>query len=205
MNFLLNSLGIKTRSYLDIGGHHPIRYSNTYLFYLAGASGVVVEPNPKWYARHRKVRPRDIALNAGLGGETRTGVPFFQMRSDTLSTFSREEAERMVRECREQIVRETPIDILTPQEVIGSHFKEGPDFVSLDVEGLELDILRTFDFDLHRPAAFCIETLSFASDGSGKKNTEIPEYMDKQGYKVYADTWINTVFVDRVRWERFAN
>jgi len=62
-----------------------------------------------------------------------------------------------------------------------------PDLVSLDVEGLELDILRTIDFSKHRPHVFCIETLSYAGgDGSGVKNSAIHALMLENGYLLHA-------------------
>jgi hypothetical protein len=76
-----------------------------------------------------------------------------------------------------------------------------PDLVSLDVEGLDLDILRSIDFSRYRPHVFCVETVSYAErDGSGVKNAPIHELMLQSGYKLYADTYINSIYVAESSW-----
>jgi len=67
--------------------------------------------------------------------------------------------------------------------------------VSLDVEGLDLDILRAWDFTRWRPAVFCIETLTYTQAGKAAKVTEIFKRMEEVGYHVYADSYINSIFV----------
>jgi hypothetical protein len=89
--------------------------------------------------------------------------------------------------------------VVTPARIVAEHFAERLDFVSLDVEGLELEILRAFDFDACRPAVFCIETISYAIDGSGRKALDLMAFMQSRGYAVHADTYVNTIFVDEER------
>jgi len=199
--FVLDVLGVTSPSYLDIGAHHPVRYSNTYLFYEDGCTGVCVEPNPRLFERLRRARPGDVCLNVGVGGTGREAVPFYEMNSDTLSTFSETEARRYVAEHGQRIVRTANVDIVTPAEILEQHFQGPPDFVSVDVEGLELEILGAFDLTGPRPVVFCVETITYATDGTGRKLTDVIEHLAGAGYLVYADTNINTIFVDRSRWE----
>jgi len=202
IQFLFDTLEIQRYRYLDIGAHHPRRSSNTYLFYTSGGSGVLIEPNPDLAALIAQVRPRDLCLNVGLAGQARSEVPFYVMSSDTLCTFSKCEAERMASECGEEISEVRYLKVLSPESVLSAHFRDGLNLVSLDVEGLELEILDAFDLQRYRPEVFCIETISYAIDGSGTKSSEIAQFMAKNGYMVFADTYINTIFVDRSRWER---
>jgi FkbM family methyltransferase len=201
IKFLFDVLGIEQYRYLDIGAHHPRRLSNTYLFYTLGGSGVLVEPNPRWTPVIAQARPRDLCLNVGLARKARSRVPFYVMKSDTLCTFSKQEAERMVSECGEEISEVRHLDVLAPETVLSAHFSDGLNLVSMDVEGLELEILEAFDLQRYRPEAFCIETVSYATNGGGVKSHELSEFMAASGYMVFADTYINTIFVDRSRWE----
>jgi hypothetical protein len=76
-----------------------------------------------------------------------------------------------------------------------------PDLVSLDVEGMDLEVLRSIDFSRHRPHVFCVETISYAQgDGSGVKNTDIHALMLENEYKLYADTYINSIYVAENSW-----
>ena len=202
IKFVLNSLGIKKPSYLDIGAHHPVRFSNTYLFYLNGCDGVCAEPNPRLAARFRRARPRDICLNVGVGAMRLESVPFYEMTTDTLSTFSEVEAKRYEREHGVKVAGVANVDICTPKDILDRHFLRPPNFVSLDVEGLELEILQSFDLSDERPIIFCVETITYSTDGTGKKMAEVISHLKNSGYMVYADTYINTIFVDQNRWSR---
>ncbi|MGB5475299.1 MAG: FkbM family methyltransferase, partial [Gammaproteobacteria bacterium] len=163
VKYVLDVLGVAHPTYLDIGAHHPVRISNTYLFYENGSKGVCVEPNPSLYLRLRQARPRDTCLNIGVGGNRQKAAPFYELDSTTLSTFSESEARRYVEEHGKRIVHTAEVDIITPAEIIGQHFQAPPDFVSLDVEGLELEILEAFDLSGARPAVFCVETITYST------------------------------------------
>jgi hypothetical protein len=134
-----------------------------------------------------------------VAGEARSSVPFYIMKSDTLCTFSKGEAERMVAECREEIRQVSELETMTPAAIQSAHFSEALNYVSLDVEGLELEILKAFDLQTNRPEVFCIETLSYAIDGSGQKALGLIEFMESQRYAVFADTHINTIFIDELQ------
>ena len=201
VKFVLDALDVKEPRYLDIGAHHPQKLSNTFLFYQAGASGVLVEPNPAFAELVRATRPRDKCLNVGMAGKSGVDVPFYVMASDTLSTFSKAEADRMVAECRQEICEVRKLEVLSVADVLDTHFPTGVDYVSMDVEGLELELLEGFDFEKNRPAVLCIETLSYAIDGTGKKADDVISFLIDHRYTVHADTHINTIFVERERWE----
>ena len=201
IKFVFDVLGIHQYRYLDIGANHPSRINNTYLFYKLGGSGVLVEPNPRWQSLTSRLRPRDLCLNVGMAGKAQSNVPFYLMKSETLCTFSKREADRMVAECGEEITEVKMLDVLEPRAVLSSHFSGGLNLVSLDVEGLEWVILEAFDLQRYRPEVFCVETISYAIDGSGVKSTVLTEFMTARGYMVFADTYVNTIFVDRSRWE----
>jgi len=194
-------LGIPRVEYLDVGAHHPSYLSNTYLFYLAGGHGVCVEPDPSLFAEFPKKRPRDIHLNCGVG-VTAGEAEFFVMSSSTLNTFSREEAERYQSYGNQRILKTHQIPLRTVNEIIERNFETCPNLVSLDVEGLDFAILQSFDFDKYRPEVFCLETLSYTEDKSERKLTEIIDLMHGKGYQTYADTYINTIFVDAGAWSK---
>ena len=93
----------------------------------------------------------------------------FLMTTSTLNTFSRAEAERYQAYGTEQIERVIPVEIKTVNQVLEEYFESVPDFVSIDVEGMDLSILKGFDFERFRPKVFCVETLTYTEDG-GEEN-----------------------------------
>lgn len=200
MRFLFDLLRIARPSYIDIGAHHPWYYNNTYLFYRQGARGISVEPDSSLHAALRRGRRRDVNLNIGIG--PREGeLDFYVMSRRTLNTFSAGEARKYVEEHGLRIVDTRRIRVQTFAQVVDSYMGRTPDLVSLDVEGLDLDILRSIDFSRYRPHVFCLETISYAgADGSGVKSPEIHALMQQNEYRLYADTYINSIYVAESSW-----
>lgn len=181
--------------YLDIGANHPTDASNTYLFYEQGHCGIIVEPNPILVRKHKEIRPNDLQLNVGVTAEQSDGLDFYVMNTDVLSTFSKETALEFAKFNGQKIERVEKVRTMAINDILRDHCKRCPDFVSVDVEGLDFEILNSWDFAQFRPKIFCIETASCASDGLHKLN-EVKNLMLEKQYRVYADTFINTIFVD---------
>jgi FkbM family methyltransferase len=201
IEYVLTALGIDKVRYLDIGAHDPVYLSNTFYFYRQSGSGVCVEPNPALIKAFKTMRPSDVCLNVGVG-EVAGTADFFVMTTPTLSTFSRAEAERYQSYGTEQIERVIPIEIKSVNQVIEQYFDNVPHLVSIDVEGFDLAVLKSIDFSRHRPQVICVETLTYAEDGSERKLDEVIAALKSNDYFVYADTHINTVAVDRYAWTR---
>jgi FkbM family methyltransferase len=198
-DFVLSTLGIDKVRYLDIGAHDPAYLSNTYYFYRRGGNGVCIEPDPCLSKGFKEMRPRDVCLPVGIGSASGT-ADLFVMTTPTLNTFSRDEAKRCESYGTERIERVLPVAVKTVNEVIEEHFEDVPHFVSIDVEGLDLAILKSFDFKRYRPQVICVETLIYAEDGRERKLEEVIDVLRANDYLVYADTYINTIAVDQHVW-----
>jgi FkbM family methyltransferase len=200
LSFAFAALGITDPSYLDIGANDPVRLSNTYLFYRQGCSGVCVEPNPFLAEAIRKRRPRDTVLNVGIGIESHRKQPLYVMSNSGFSTFLADFAREVQSYGHNEVEQVLSIPIMDINTVIEQHFVSCPHLVSIDTEGLDLSIVGSFDFQRFRPLAFCVETLTYSEQNSERKLHEIIELMTAQGYMVYADTYINTVFIESTAW-----
>jgi FkbM family methyltransferase len=200
VRFAFDAMGIAAPGYLDIGAHHPHFLSNTQLFYRAGSRGVNVEPDPELFRHFLRYRKADVNLNLGVGPSA-ADLELFVMSSRTLNTFSPVEAAEYERRGF-KILHRLNIPVITVRELINRHCSHPPQFVSLDVEGLDYAILETFDFSRHRPTIFCVETLSFSTEGEGEKAHEIDALFERNGYLHYADTHINTIYVEQSQWRR---
>jgi hypothetical protein len=184
-------------TYLDIGTNHPIVGNNTYLFYLRNCFGVCVEPDFILYKKILSKRSGAIALNAGVGiGKEAEGILYIFPEPYTgWNTFSKEEAINRQADTGIDYTESTKIRFLSINEIIEKYFKSCPDFISIDVEGLDFGILKTMDFNRFKPALFCVETMTFSVSEKAKKNVDIMGLLSDNGYVGYADTHINTIFV----------
>lgn len=193
----LSYMNIKNVYYIDIGAHHPFNMSNTAFFYKKGFNGICIEPEPNLYKTIKKYRKRDICLNIGVGVNTQKELDFFIMSASAENTFSQEQAERISKVRNYSIIKKIKIPVMNINEVIEKYAIFKPNFISIDVEGLDFEILKTFDFNKNRPEVFCIETLMLTTDNREEKIEKIINYMIEQNYFVYADTHINTIFVSQ--------
>lgn len=194
-------------NYLDIGAHHSRVLSNTYYFYLRGNRGVLVEPNPKLFEEIKKNRKQDICLNCGIGLAAHSQkADFYVMEESSVSTFSKEDAELKISQNNDKLIEILKIDMIDINVILNDYFKNGLDFLSIDVEGLDLNILKSIDWKTHRPTVICVETLNPSIHRTKlKKDKEIIKFLEKLNYFVYADTFINTIFVDKIEWENYKN
>jgi len=202
---LLGLMNVPKPVYLDVGANDPRRGSNTFLFYKKGGSGVLVEPNPdlcKKLMRHRK---RDVVLNAGIGvGQEKEGTFFlFEGQLNGLSSFSEKSVSYWENVGLRGIgkvkaAKAVKIPLITMDKVFEHHFKERmPDFVSIDIEGLDLEILQSMDLNKYRPNVICCEASYYDERQHVHKDMKIIDHMLSNGYFVYADTFINTIFVNK--------
>ncbi|MEO8765033.1 MAG: FkbM family methyltransferase [Ginsengibacter sp.] len=198
---LFYKLSIDKPSYVDIGANHPSYISNTYYFYLRGSRGVCVEPNLFLFEKIKKLRKGDTVLNVGAGFDDQTEADFylFPESAHGLSTFSKVEAEywkttgmkKVGKIAYEKVIK---VQLLNINTILNEYCKKVPDFISIDVEGLDLAILQSLDFNLYEPKVFIVETLKYDGNQKEFKNQEIIDFMTAKGYDVYADTHVNTIF-----------
>ena len=194
---LLNRLGILHPLYLDIGAHHPTHFNNTYLFYKQGSTGICVEPDGYFAHILKKYRPKDTILNVGVSADATTEADFYQLNPPTLSTFCAEDANQLAEAGIAQIKQIVKVPLLTINDIIENNCLRTPDYITIDVEGWNQAIIESFNFSRYRPPVFCIETITFAPDNSGSKIQAIFDVMRRNGYWVYGETHINTIFVDK--------
>ena len=143
--------------YIDVGAYEPVFHSVTKLFYDRGWRGVNVEPQPLIFGRLAADRPEDINLNAGVSDRA-GAMNFFEIPDRPgLSTFdprgalaSREEGLRVI---------EREVKVLTLAELCERHVGTGReiDFLKVDAEGFEREVLNGGDWKKWRPRVVLVE------------------------------------------------
>ena len=186
-------------TYLDLGANHAKLYSNTYHFYQKGVRGVLVEANPALIGELKFYRSGDVILNRCIASTSGETVDFYVLNGDGLSTPDKEGAEAAIRENPvlkiEQVV---PVKTITVDEILDTYFDKTPTIVNLDIEGEEMNILNSIDFNKHRPLIMIIETIPYRKHlVVGLKNQEIVDFMASKNYIEYAFTGINSIFLDK--------
>lgn len=184
---LFELIGIERPSYLDIGAHHPFVISNTALLYSRGSRGVNVEANLNLIKAFKTHRPEDKNICIGVAAES--GVYEFNMYSETSgrNTFSKDEVKSLDGVLK--VKQSTKLLCVTIGDILRDHCAgKWPDFLSMDIEGFDYDVLKSADFSKDAPKVVCVEVR--------KHDVEKFRYMmaDK-GYFLYCRMGENLFFV----------
>jgi FkbM family methyltransferase len=197
MNFLFIDYGIKSIRYLDIGTNNPSVDNNTYLFYKNGGTGICIEADQTLIKNIRSVRPKDKVINAGVSVSNEKEADFYLFKGSSLNTFDKKEAEYRESFGKHQISNIVKVPLVNINDLIKNNFDTYPDLISLDIEGLDLEVLQSLNLNEFPIPVICVETCTYSENHIRPKNHSIAEFMLKNGYEIYADTYINTIFVNK--------
>lgn len=184
--------------YIDIGAHHPIRFSSTFLFYKKGWNGINIDPIPgtkKLFDRHR---PRDINLELGVANSNQK-LFYYEFEEPALNTFDFEMSQKRMMVSKLKSKRE--IKVFSIKDIFSKNLekKKAIDFMNIDGQGLEMDILSSNDWNMYRPTYVLVECLTF----QGLPITEVIEkpiynFMKSKNYTLYSKTFSTLIFQDRL-------
>src|SRR6266480_7544191 len=151
--------GRGTGFYIDIGSGHPVYDNASFAFYIEGWRGVTVEPNPSLARLSRAVRPRDqhieALLGATVGEATFYLVNDFHGLSTMIETHARA-AQTQFGKSSQAIA--TPVTTL--KELCRRHAPPVFEFLKVDVEGAEQEVLLNGDWQNYRPKVVVAEALA---------------------------------------------
>lgn len=189
--------GKKNGFYIDIGAHHPIKYSNTYKFYLKGWRGINIDAMPGSMSRFKKIRPRDLNLEIPISSKNENLI-YHIFNEPALNTFSEKEA-RLKNGLRNYKVIETKqLNCKTLSEVLSINIAQNQkiDFMTIDVEGLDFDVLVSNNWDLYKPDYILVEELldyKLLINSQSKIN----HYLNNLGYRLVARTLNTSVYTNQ--------
>lgn len=183
--------GKKNGFYVDIGAHHPFRFSNTFLFYQRGWKGINVDANPGSKILFDLYRSNDVNLEIGISSNESV-LNYYNFKEGALNTFSGELANQYLKggwELKETIkIKTYPLKQILTENMPQN---QSIDFMSMDIEGFELAALTSNDWVKFRPTFLLVEILDFELETFVQN--EICKFLKSQGYKLSAKTK-NTVF-----------
>lgn len=195
---LIKAFNLKDFSWLDIGAHHPLYFSNTALFYKKGFRGINVEADPSLIKEFYRKRPKDINLNVMVSDKS-IKQDFYIIDPPTLNTSSEDEAHRL-EGLGYKIKDKIEIHSMTVPEIINK-YNNGifPDFLSVDAEGCDFEIIKTIEWDKTAPKIICVESVPFTikiqDNFDYMKDNEMTKYILDKGYFIGAYTSMNTIFI----------
>lgn len=187
--------GAPSGFYVDVGAHHPVRFSNTYMFYLRGWRGINVDAQPGSMAPFRKLRPRDTNLECGVGAIT-GALPYYQFNEPALNTFERAEAE-LKDKPPYRITGRVDVAVQRLDVLLDEYLPAGQtiDFLTVDVEGKDLEVLESNNWERYRPRLILAETLR--TELLSLSACPSVRFLADKGYRPIGKTY-NTTFFERI-------
>lgn len=145
----------------------------------------------------KKVRPEDKVINAGVSTESNKEADFYIFDIPAISTFDKKEAEYREIQGIHKIVKTIKVPLITINDIIKENFSTYPDLLSIDIEGLDLSVLKTLDFVAYPIPVIVVETCTYSENHIRPKDRSIIDFMLTKDYEIYADTYVNTIFVNK--------
>ena len=174
--------------FVDIGAHHPLRFSNTYVLYTMGWRGINIDATPGSMEEFKKLRKEDINIEAAISDNVEQ-VNFYRFNETALNTFDERKANAIVSAGTYKLTGTTALLTQTLATTLIQHIAEGTeiDFFSIDAEGFDLKILKSNDWTKFKPRVILIESANVDIDKLHQD--EICIYLTGLGYKAFAKTF----------------
>jgi FkbM family methyltransferase len=176
--------------YVDVGAFHPTLFSNSYFFYLNGWQGINIEARPGSKTLFDKIRPRDINLEVGVSSERGSMTYYFIAEDSPMNSFSPDFLRQI--EMLKEVRSEIPVPTLPLADLFDRHLPEGQsiDFLDVDVEGHDLEVLESNDWKRFRPRLIVVE-----DEGLNPSESAIVRMMKGHGYELCAQ---NVIILDKI-------
>lgn len=181
----------KNGFYVDVGAFHPLNVSNTCYFYtFENWRGINIDPNPQSIEIFNKYRKRDINLNIGISSSNKELDYYILDYTSSMNTFNRKalEEEGLLNRIKEV----KKISVMTLNEVLQTYLPKGQDidFLNIDTEGMEIEVLESNDWQRFRPKLVVIE--SELLDLKDIFKTKITELMQSYNYEPQIVTYLDS-------------
>ena len=187
--------GQSTGFYVDVGAHHPMRFSNTYDFYKLGWKGINIEPNPDSFNLFTRYRPRDINLNYGVARD-KGSLEYYMFDESALNTFDTDVLKSRMLNTSYKHTKTIHVVVMPLADVFKQYVFDDikVDFLTIDVEGLDLEVLESNDWKIYRPSWVLVEQLNLKDIEN--LDFEIHHFMKSIDYILFAKTFNSLFYKD---------
>ena len=172
--------------YIDVGCYHPLDGNNTQLLYKKGWNGINLDINYYSIKLFNFLRKRDINIHSGISNKKNRLTMYYRKEINMLNTLDEKIAKMNFRNG----YKKKNIQVNTLNYFISKYFKKLDmiDFINIDVEGVELNVLKSLNFKIYKPQLICVEIHNikkmFDTNYKYLKTNSIYNFLVKKGYKI---------------------
>lgn len=177
--------------YVDIGANNPFEQSNTMYFYKKGWHGINIDATPGSMTLFNRFRKRDTNIEAAIANEEKEMI-YYLFEPTFYNTFDKRFAE----EYKDKLIGQTSIKTTKLSNILDQYVNSTIiDFITVDAEGYDYDILKSNDWQKFRPKVVVIEFITYY-ENEQDRNTKMKEFLESVGYKFFCNSPTNAFFVD---------
>ena len=188
--------GCDSGFYVDVGAFHPVTLSNTYYFYQRGWMGINIEPTPGQIALFKKLRPRDINLASAVS-RARGRIRLTTFNEPAVNSADKQMIDRHIKTGQFHPTGEIVVEAYPLAEILENYIPPGKEltFLSVDVEGMELEVLESNDWDRFRPRFIAVEWLEPPSVKVAM-STGVHDFLEQQEYELICKSPATLIFCE---------
>ena len=182
-------------NFVDVGCFHPTKHNNTYALYKRNWKGINIDLNPLTIELFNFFRPRDININTAVSDTEDEKDLFFLGKLNTQNTIEKNHLYFLNnhQNVRDENIEKLRIKTKRLDKILSeNNFKE-IDFINIDVEGHELSVLKSIDFDKVKIALICIEILEH-NNKSLENNEKIKDFLKIKNFKLEKKIGVNYIY-----------
>ena len=147
--------------YLDLGCYHPTRHSNTHILYQSGWTGINIDLNPLTIELFNFMRPKDINYNIGISNSEEEKELYFINEFNTQNTLDKNQLNFLKNHhnVKDREILKTKLKTKKLETILLDNNFHNIDFFNIDIEGHELEVIESIDFDKFKFKYICIEMI----------------------------------------------
>ena len=172
----------KNGFYLDVGAQHPVSNNNTFLLFKKGWSGINIDLDKKNIDLFNIARPKDINLNYALSDSEKEVDLFFYHDTSPINTLN--EKVSNFQQAKVNKIKKIRTKILN-NVLDNLNFKNHIDYMNLDVEGHESQVLKGFNINKYKPSVISVEFLDLNMKKLEFKNNDLNNILNSDLYKYF--------------------
>ena len=180
---------IKNGFYVDVGGYHPVHRNNTFLLYKKNWRGINIDLSKFSIDLFNFARPEDINLNIAVSKTNKKIKYYTQKKISQLTTIHKDIANKRMQ--GPIIEKEILSNTLTALIDKTKYKNKRIDFLNIDAEGADFEILESLNFDVYRPKLICVEI-----DNKQIENSKIFNFLKKLKYTNQWSATFSYIFTD---------
>jgi len=184
-------------TYLDIGAHHPFRFSNSAYFYLRGWNGINVDANKETIRLFNKYRPKDINIWAAVISEPLVSsgtieIPLMLPVGHAENKVSGIGSVNLGHAQSHNLRSSYMVPAMSMRQIVNKYELKSLDYLNIDIEGDDLQILQEIDFELCKPKIITVE--DFSSSFEELVESSITKLLKGKEYKIVGRAGYTSVF-----------